>query len=46
MTLPLFTLLGFAVWTLLVLMATIGVHRWRVPAERNARVFGLVLACG
>jgi uncharacterized MAPEG superfamily protein len=28
MTTPLVTLLGFAVWTLLVLMTTIGVHRW------------------
>lgn len=28
MTIPLISLLGFATWTLLVLMATIGVHRW------------------
>lgn len=28
MTLPLLTLLGFATWTLLVLMATIGLYRW------------------
>jgi uncharacterized MAPEG superfamily protein len=28
MTVPLFCLLGFAVWTHLVLVTTIGVHRW------------------
>ena len=28
MTIPLWTLLGFAAWTLLLLMATVGVYRW------------------
>lgn len=28
MTVPLWCLLGFAVWTHVVLMATVGVHRW------------------
>lgn len=28
MTIPLWVLLGFAVWTLLLLVATIGVYRW------------------
>jgi uncharacterized MAPEG superfamily protein len=28
MTTPLYCLLGFAVWTLVVLMTTIGLHRW------------------
>lgn len=28
MTIPLWTLLGFATWTLLLLIATVGVYRW------------------
>jgi uncharacterized MAPEG superfamily protein len=37
MTVPLLSLLGFALWTLLVLIATIGVHRWwRILFERAA----------
>ena len=28
MTTPLWVLLAFAVWTLLVLLAGVGVHRW------------------
>jgi uncharacterized MAPEG superfamily protein len=28
MTIPMWTLLGFATWTLLLLMATVGVYRW------------------
>src|SRR6185369_5547764 len=28
MTIPLWTLLGFAAWTLLLLIATVGVYRW------------------
>lgn len=28
MTIPQWTLLGFAAWTLLLLMATVGVYRW------------------
>ena len=28
MTLPMWMLLGFATWTLLLLMATVGVYRW------------------
>jgi len=38
MTLPLLTLLGFAVWTLLVLAATVGVHRWRLILTKRARI--------
>ena len=28
MTIPMWMLLGFAAWTLLLLMATVGVYRW------------------
>lgn len=28
MTIPVWTLLGFATWTLMLLMATVGVYRW------------------
>lgn len=28
MTIPMWMLLGFATWTLLLLMATVGVYRW------------------
>lgn len=28
MTIPMWSLLGFATWTLLLLMATVGVYRW------------------
>jgi uncharacterized MAPEG superfamily protein len=38
MTLPLLTLLGFATWTLLVLAATVGVHRWRLILTKRARI--------
>ncbi len=38
MTLPLLSLLGFAVWTLLVLAATVGVHRWRLILTKRARI--------
>ena len=40
MTIPLLTLLGFAAWTLVVLAATVGVHRWRLILTRRARING------
>ena len=36
MTLPLWTLLGFAGWTLLVLLAGVGVRRWSLIFARKA----------
>ena len=38
MTLPLVSLLGFATWTLVVLAATVGVHRWSLILTRRARI--------
>ena len=38
MTLPLWMLLGFAAWTLLLLMATVGVYRWSRIILWNAPV--------
>ena len=38
MTLPLLSLLGFATWTLVVLAATVGVHRWSLILTRRARI--------
>jgi uncharacterized membrane protein YecN with MAPEG domain len=38
MTLPLLTLLGFAVWTLVLLATTVGVHRWTLILLRRAPV--------
>ena len=40
MTLPLLTLLGFATWTLLLLAATVGVHRWRLILFKHAPING------
>jgi len=40
MTLPLFTLLGFAAWTLLLLAATVGVHRWSLILTQRAAING------
>jgi uncharacterized MAPEG superfamily protein len=40
MTLPLLTLLGFAVWTLAVLAATVGVHRWTLILLKRAPING------
>jgi uncharacterized MAPEG superfamily protein len=40
MTLPLLTLLGFATWTLVVLAATVGVHRWSLILTKRARING------
>ena len=40
MTLPLLTLLGFATWTLLLLAATVGVHRWRLILTKRAPING------
>src|SRR5436305_14358955 len=38
MTLPLLTLLGFAAWMLVLLAATVGVHRWSLILTKRARV--------
>ncbi len=38
MTLPLLTLLGFAAWTLIILAATVGVHRWRLILTKRAAI--------
>ena len=48
MTVPMWTLLGFATWTLLLLMTTVGVYRWiaillgrqRIGAFRSDQVEG------
>ena len=38
MTTPLFTLLGFALWTLLLLMFTVGVYRWQLILSGSAAI--------
>jgi uncharacterized MAPEG superfamily protein len=38
MTIPQWALLGFATWTLLLLVATVGVYRWGMILFRGARV--------
>jgi uncharacterized membrane protein YecN with MAPEG domain len=38
MTLPLLSLLGFALWTLVVLMATVGIHRWSLILTGRAEI--------
>jgi uncharacterized MAPEG superfamily protein len=38
MTLPMLTLLGFALWTLLILMATVGVYRWNLILRGRAQI--------
>jgi uncharacterized MAPEG superfamily protein len=38
MTTPLLTLLGFALWTLLLLMFTVGVYRWRLIFSGGAEI--------
>jgi len=40
MTTPVWVLLGFSVWTLLLLVATVGVHRWSMIMTRRASVAG------
>jgi len=40
MSLPLLTLVGFAAWTLLLLAATVGVHRWRLILTKRAPING------
>jgi uncharacterized membrane protein YecN with MAPEG domain len=40
MTLPMLTLLGFALWTLLILMATVGVYRWNLILRGRAQIHG------
>lgn len=38
MTIPLWVLLAFAVWTLLVLLGTVGVYRWSRILTRRAQI--------
>ena len=38
MTIPQWTLLGFAAWTLALLMATVGVYRWGHILSAKARI--------
>lgn len=38
MNIPVLTLLGFAVWTLLVLLGTVGVYRWNHILRGNIRI--------
>ena len=38
MTIPQWALLGFAVWTLLVLFGTVGVYRWSRILTRQVRI--------
>ena len=38
MTIPQWTLLGFAAWTLAILMATVGVYRWANILMSKARI--------
>ena len=38
MNIPVLTLLGFAVWTLLVLLGTVGVYRWNHILRGNVRI--------
>jgi uncharacterized MAPEG superfamily protein len=40
MTLPVWMLLGFAIWTVMLLMATIGVYRWGMILTRGASISG------
>lgn len=40
MTLPVWMLLGFATWTLLLLVATVGVYRWSQILTRAAPIHG------
>ena len=39
MTVPQWALLGFSVWTLLVLFGTVGVYRWARILTGRARIF-------
>jgi uncharacterized MAPEG superfamily protein len=38
MSVPLLTLLGFALWTLLLLMLTVGVYRWQLILTGRAAI--------
>jgi len=38
MTIPVWVLLGFAVWTMLVLMMTVGIYRWGMIFTGRAQV--------
>ncbi|MGD8579224.1 MAG: MAPEG family protein [Lysobacterales bacterium] len=41
MTIPVWVLLGFAVWTLLLLTATVGVYRWSEVLRGRVALHGL-----
>ena len=36
MTVPMWMLLGFAAWTVLLLLSTIGVYRWKPNSYRTS----------
>jgi hypothetical protein len=38
MTIPLWVLLAFAVWTVLVLLSGVGIHRWSRILSRKAEL--------
>lgn len=38
LSIPMLSLLGFATWTLLLLAATVGFHRWRLILTRRAAI--------
>jgi len=38
LTIPMWTLLGFAAWTLIILIATVGTYRWGNILFRKARI--------
>jgi hypothetical protein len=38
MTLPLFILIGFSTWTRLLLVLTVGVHRWSLILSKRAAI--------
>lgn len=40
MTIPVWVLLGFAVWTLLILVMTVGIYRWSQILSGRAQVAG------
>jgi hypothetical protein len=44
MTIPQWTLLGFADWTLVLLMATVGVYRWALILMSKVRMCIAILA--
>lgn len=39
MTIPVWVLIGFALWTILILISTIGVYRWHLIFTRRANLY-------